>query len=60
MAIVKEHELHKRRYGRNKGVGLLLVALVAVVFGLTVAKVKGLDVTGAYDASDPVAEETSQ
>lgn len=33
------HELHNRRWGRNLGVGLVLVGFVAVVFGLTVAKV---------------------
>ncbi|CUH64197.1 hypothetical protein TG4357_01137 [Thalassovita gelatinovora] len=34
-----EHELHKRRIGRNLGVGLVLVGFVAIVFGLTVVKV---------------------
>ncbi|MGI3212117.1 hypothetical protein ACROSR_13485 [Roseovarius tibetensis] len=33
------HELHKRRFGRNLGLGLVLVGLVALVFGLTVVKV---------------------
>lgn len=37
--ILKQHELHKRRYGRNLGVGLLLAALIAIIFGLTVVKV---------------------
>lgn len=39
MAIRAEHELHQRRLSRNVGVGLVLVAFIAVVFGLTVAKV---------------------
>lgn len=39
MAIKVEHELHKRRFGRNAGVGLVLVAFIAIVFGLTVVKV---------------------
>ena len=39
MSFQKEHELHKRRFGRNLGVGLILVACVVLVFGLTVAKV---------------------
>ena len=39
MSLRKEHELHRRRFGRNMGVGLLLVALIALVFGLTVVKV---------------------
>ncbi|GGG72905.1 hypothetical protein GCM10011415_21330 [Salipiger pallidus] len=39
MAIAPEHELHKRRFGRNVGVGLLLVAFIVIVFGMTVVKV---------------------
>ena len=39
MSFQKEHELHKRRFGRNLGVGLILVACVVLVFGLAVAKV---------------------
>ncbi|WP_372891132.1 hypothetical protein [Rhodosalinus sp.] len=39
MSIAKTHEIHRRRFGRNLGVALLLVAFIAVMFGLTVAKV---------------------
>ncbi|MEO0372213.1 MAG: hypothetical protein AAF231_12210 [Pseudomonadota bacterium] len=39
MGLAREHELHKRRFSRNLGLGLALVGLVAVVFGLTVVKV---------------------
>ncbi|APX23990.1 MULTISPECIES: hypothetical protein [Salipiger] len=39
MSISKQHELHKRRLGRNVGVGLLLAAFIAIVFGMTVVKV---------------------
>ncbi|MCL3880887.1 hypothetical protein [Marivita sp. GX14005] len=39
MSLSKQHELHSRRRGRNIGVGLVLVALIAIVFGLTVVKV---------------------
>ncbi len=39
MAIKVEHELHNRRWGRNLGLGLILAALGAIVFGLTVVKV---------------------
>ena len=39
MNFPKEHELHQRRKGRNLGLGLVLVAFVAIVFGLTVVKV---------------------
>ena len=33
------HDLHERRFSRNLGVGLTLLLLVAIVFGLTVVKV---------------------
>ncbi|WP_299784875.1 hypothetical protein [uncultured Marivita sp.] len=39
MSLSKQHELHERRFGRNLGVGLVLVGLIAIVFGLTVVKV---------------------
>ncbi|MCZ4353272.1 hypothetical protein O4H61_12155 [Roseovarius aestuarii] len=39
MDFRKPHELHKRRFGRNLGLGLVLGGLVALVFGLTIAKV---------------------
>ena len=43
MSFRPDHELHKRRFSRNMGVGLVLVALVAIVFGLTVVKVTNGD-----------------
>ena len=43
MAFRQEHELHKRRFGRNLGLGLVLAAFVALVFGLTIAKVNSDD-----------------
>jgi len=39
MALSKQHDLHKRRFSRNLGLGLVLAAFVALIFGLTVAKV---------------------
>ncbi|WP_167853530.1 hypothetical protein [Roseovarius aestuariivivens] len=39
MALSRQHEMHKRRFSRNLGLGLVLVAFVALVFGLTIAKV---------------------
>lgn len=39
MAIRADHEIHRRRFGRNLGVGLALVAFVALTFALTVVKV---------------------
>ena len=43
MSIRTTHELHHRRFGRNLGVALVLVAFILVVFGLTVAKVTSGD-----------------
>ena len=40
MAFRPEHELHKRRFGRNLGLGLTLAAFVVLVFALTLVKVK--------------------
>lgn len=34
-----DHELHRRRFGRNLGLGLTLAAFVLLVFGLTIVKV---------------------
>jgi hypothetical protein len=49
MAFRPEHELHRRRFSRNLGVGLTLVAFVALVFALTVVKVKRGDPLQGYD-----------
>jgi hypothetical protein len=35
----KSHEMHSRRFSRNLGLGVVLAAFVALVFGLTVPKV---------------------
>ena len=43
------HEIHQRRKSRNIGLGLTLVGLVAVVFGLTVVKVTRGDPMQAFD-----------
>lgn len=42
MAIHPEHELHARRRGRNLGLGLVLGAFVALIFGLSVVKISHL------------------
>ena len=39
MSLRPTHELHRRRFGRNLGLGLVLAGFVALVFGLTVVKV---------------------
>jgi hypothetical protein len=49
MSFRPDHELHKRRFGRNLGLGLTLVAFVALVFALTVVKVKRGDPLQGYD-----------
>ncbi|MDO8982961.1 hypothetical protein [Cypionkella sp.] len=45
-----EHEIHRRRFSRNLGVGLTLVCFVALVFALTVVKVTNGDLGHANDA----------
>ena len=55
MAIKVEHEIHGRRRGRNFGVGLLLLGLIGIVFGLTVVKVLGLSDIRQMERFDHVA-----
>lgn len=47
-----EHELHGRRRGRNVGLLAVLLALVVIVFGLTVAKVQTLGDIRQFEAFD--------
>lgn len=49
MAFPRSHELHRRRFGRNLGLGLALALFVALVFGLTIAKVERGDPMKGYD-----------
>lgn len=49
MSIAREHPLHKRRSGRNVGLALVLLAFIALVFGLTIAKVSGGGTIEAFD-----------
>ncbi len=56
MAINAEHPLHIRRKGRNIGLGLLLLAFVGLVFGLTVVKVMELGDLGKFEATDHVLQ----
>lgn len=39
MSFRPDHELHRRRLGRNLGVGGVLIAFVLLVFGMTIEKV---------------------
>lgn len=52
MAFRAEHEIYRRRFSRNLGVGLLLVGFVALVFALTVVKVTRGDTMHANDIPD--------
>lgn len=47
--FARDHELHTRRWSRNLGVGLCLVAFAFLMFGLTVAKVTGGDPMQGFD-----------
>lgn len=49
--ISKQHDLHKRRFGRNLGVALTLGALIIVMMGLTVVKLTEGDVRGALEGT---------
>ena len=44
-----DHELHRRRYGRNLGLFAVLCAFAMVVFGLTVVKVSRGEPMQAFD-----------
>ena len=47
MTFKPDHEIYKRRFSRNLGVGLLLAAFVVLSFFLTVEKVTHGDPMGA-------------
>lgn len=49
MAFREEHEIHKRRFGRNVGLGLVLLAFVAIIFGVTIVKVSNGGLVEAFD-----------
>ncbi len=55
MVLKVEHEIHDRRKGRNMGVGLLLIGVIGIVFGLTVVKVLGLTDIRQMERFDHVA-----
>lgn len=55
MTIKVEHELHNRRKSRNIGVGLVLLGLIGIVFGLTVVKVLQLGEAQQFERFDHVA-----
>jgi hypothetical protein len=49
MSFQVEHELHKRRFSRNLGLGLTLAGFVGIVFALTVVKVTRGDPMQGFD-----------
>lgn len=49
MSFRTTHELHHRRSGRNIGLALVLLSFIAIIFGLTVAKVTSGDPMKAFD-----------
>ncbi|MFT6932279.1 MAG: hypothetical protein ACJAXT_000973 [Paracoccaceae bacterium] len=51
MPISQTHEIHQRRFGRNVGVALCLIGFMAIVFGLTIAKVWSGASMEAFDHS---------
>lgn len=61
MALRKDHEIHKRRSGRNLGVGILLGAFVVLVMALTLVKVTapGFQLPDSQTGA-PAATETEQ
>lgn len=51
MPLRAETELHHRRRGRNVGLALVLTAFAALVFGLSISKIRQGDLMHAYDNS---------
>lgn len=49
MPLNAEHDIHRRRRSRNVGLGIVLVAFVALVFALTVVKVQQGDMMEGFD-----------
>ena len=49
MAITRDHDLHKRRFGRNLGLAAVLAGFVVIMFGLTIVKVSNGASMEAFD-----------
>lgn len=49
MALNTEHDLHRRRRTRNMGLLAVLLAFVALVFGLSVVKISNGDMMEGFD-----------
>ena len=60
-AMRVEHEIHRRRRSRNVGLGLTLLALIAVMFGLSVVKITTVGPMEGYDhVSRPALTEVEE
>ncbi|MGQ0611467.1 MAG: hypothetical protein ACT4N9_10235 [Paracoccaceae bacterium] len=55
MAFRPPHEMHRKRFSRNLGLGLVLAGFVVLVFALTVVKVTQGDVLHRDDGK-PAAQ----
>ena len=60
MPFPSQHEIYKRRFGRNLGLGLVLAAFVALVFGLTVVKVTNGEPMQGFQGRTAAPAEASQ
>lgn len=60
MSFRPEHEIHRRRLGRNIGVGLLLAAFVALMFALSIVKVTQGDLMHQSDHAQSVGAAPAQ
>lgn len=49
MALTPLHELHRRRFGRNMGLLVVLLGFVALVFSLTIVKISRGDRMQGFD-----------
>lgn len=56
MAFPQQHDVHKKRFSRNLGLALALVAFVALTFALTVVKVSQGDMMHQNDGK-PAAQD---
>lgn len=55
MSFRPDHELHRRRWSRNLGLGAALAAFVALIFALTIVKVSRQDEFGNPAGTAPAA-----
>ena len=61
MTLKAEHEIHKRRFSRNVGLGLMLIGFVALIFALSIVKISTSGPIEGFDHSvRPALTEPSQ